>query len=153
MSTFMFYVLAILSALVLGMGWLIDHQRNELEGTRQSLIATKQAYDQESSRREASETSLAGLITDKARIVATNKELNRALKTLIPAGTPDLPGGFRVLHDAAAAGVLPEAPSGPPAAPVAAEDAASVVNDNYAACREQDAAYQRLQQWLQGVTR
>lgn len=129
--------------------WAYDRRGAVLAGTEQSLKATHQAYTQSQERLEVTKQSLDGLATDRKRIVTITKEVIREIPVYIPASTPALPGGFRLLHDAAATGVpLPSPASQPAPAPVAAAAAAETVIDNYAACREQDAAYQRLQQWL-----
>lgn len=129
--------------------WAYDRRGDVLHGTEQSLKATHQAYTQSQERLEVTKLSLDGLAADRKRIVTVTKEVIREIPVYIPASTPALPGGFRVLHDSAATGVpLPDPTRQPPPAPVAAAAAAETVIDNYAACREQDAAYQRLQQWL-----
>jgi hypothetical protein len=54
----------------------------------------------------------------------------------VPADTPDLPGGWRLLHDAAVTGAeLPETPGSLQAFPVSAQDAARTVAANYTACK------------------
>lgn len=52
----------------------------------------------------------------------------------IPVDTPDLPGGFRVLHDAAATSTVPGSSSGIEAAPVRVKDAAETITVNYTQC-------------------
>lgn len=59
----------------------------------------------------------------------------------VPLDSCPLPGGFRVLHDAAAAGVLPDPARIPDAAPVPAQAVAGTVAGNYAACEETAATY------------
>lgn len=78
--------------------------------------------------------------------------IEKQVYVYLPRGTADLPGGFRLLHDAAATGVpIAEGVSGDDAYPVPAADAASTIASNYADCRvdkEQvmlwQAYYQRL---------
>jgi hypothetical protein len=64
-----------------------------------------------------------------------------------------LPGGWRVLHDAAASGSFPEDPDGAIAAaePVEGVAAAETVASNYAACRADQARLAALQQLLAGI--
>lgn len=58
----------------------------------------------------------------------------------VPLDSCALPGGFRVLHDAAAAGVLPDPAGIATAAPVPAQVAAITIADNYTTCEENDEA-------------
>ncbi|MRR50791.1 MAG: hypothetical protein EG825_07710 [Rhodocyclaceae bacterium] len=65
--------------------------------------------------------------------------------------TPDdypLPGGFRVLHDAAVAGRVPDPAGAAYAAPVAAADATRTVISNYAACQQNTEQLIALQDWI-----
>lgn len=73
----------------------------------------------------------------------------REVPVFIPAGSPDLPGGFRLLHDAAAGGEsVPDAADLADAAPVPAQDAASTVAANYAQYLEVAARLTSLQDWV-----
>lgn len=54
----------------------------------------------------------------------------------VPASTPDLPAGFRVLHDAAATGRDLDRAPGVEAESVPAQDLARTIVDNYSQCRE-----------------
>jgi len=89
----------------------------------------------------------------KVRIQTVTKEIVREVPVYVPVGTCALPPGWRVLHDAAAAGEVPY-PSGiPDAAPVDPQAAASAVADNYGTCHQNAEQLRALQQWLQGVTK
>lgn len=78
--------------------------------------------------------------------------IEKQVYVYLPRGTADFPGGFRMLHDAAATGIpIAEGVSRDDAYPVPAADAASTIASNYADCRvdkEQvmlwQAYYQRL---------
>lgn len=72
---------------------------------------------------------------------------------LVPKSSCDLPGGWRVLHDAAAENRDPGAAAGSDAAPVAAQAAAEIVADNYAACHDTSARLIALQQYVREVVR
>jgi hypothetical protein len=72
-----------------------------------------------------------------------------AVPTLVPAGSCELPGGWRVLHDSAASdGPVPAAAGAAVAAGVPAEAAAATVVGNYAACHETAARLTGLQAWV-----
>ncbi len=59
-----------------------------------------------------------------------------------------LPGGFRVLHDAAAIGTLPEPTAIADAPSVSTQDAAATVADNYLTCHVNAEQLSALQQWV-----
>jgi hypothetical protein len=149
-------LLAILAGLLLlallALGWFSYSQHVSLHEKDVQLGAL--ADDLKQSRRigEVDRIALQGRLVAATHNLSTMKELQRAVPAQVPDGTPALPPGWRVLHDAAAEGVqLPDPASSAPAAPVAAAEAAATVIRNYGSCRDQDDAYQRLQQWLQGV--
>lgn len=90
---------------------------------------------------------------DRVKVIhEKGEEVIREVEKLVPAGC-DLPGGFRVLHDAAASGDMPADPLGVAAAadPVEAPAAALTVIENYTACRADQARLAALQQLLKGV--
>ena len=59
-----------------------------------------------------------------------------------------MPGGFRVLHDAAANGQLPDAAGIADAEPVPAQDVASTVAENYGVCQLNSERLSALQEWV-----
>lgn len=67
----------------------------------------------------------------------------------IPSDSPLLPGGWRLLHDAAAAGELPPPPGSVEAEAVDPRTAAETVFSNYAACHVDHAGYQSLWEWAE----
>ena len=66
----------------------------------------------------------------------------------VPADSPALPGGFRLLHDAAARGELPDATGAADAPAVPAQDLAATLAANYLACRENAEQLTALQGWI-----
>lgn len=78
-------------------------------------------------------------------------EIVREVEKLVPVGGCELDGGWRVLHDAAARGRLPDAAGGAhgPPAPVDPIAAARTVAGNYATCHEIAAQLTGLQEWVQ----
>lgn len=66
----------------------------------------------------------------------------------IPASTPDLPGGFRVLHDAASASRVPtEAEL--PGLPVSVAATTKTIVENYATCHTWQSQVQGWEDWYQ----
>lgn len=85
---------------------------------------------------------------DRVRVVREKgEEVIREVEKLVPVDSCPLPGGWRVLHDAAATGRFPEAAERTAAAAVPAQDAARTVSGNYASCRETAERLIALQDW------
>ena len=88
---------------------------------------------------------------DRVKIVReAGEEVIREVVRYIPVTTPDLPGGFRVLHDAAALGQIPRTPTGADAtsaAPVPVTTATETIASNYSACRLNAEQLASLQEW------
>jgi hypothetical protein len=61
-----------------------------------------------------------------------------------------LPGGFRLLHDAAATNTLPDSAKLPDASPVSVADATTTVAGNYKTCNEVREQLVSLQDWVLG---
>ena len=72
----------------------------------------------------------------------------REVPVYIPASSCPLPGGFRLLHDAAATNTIPEATRIPYSAPVPAQDATRTVAENYRTCHEVRVNLEALQGWV-----
>lgn len=121
-----------------------DRLKDEVATAADVLRLTKRAS-------AASEKALTGRLKDRTRILTITKEIIREVPVLVPPGTPALPGGFRVLHDAAALGV-PAATRGADAAPAPAQDAATTIVDNYGTCRDTASQLERLQQWIRELS-
>ena len=99
-------------------------------------------------REKASERVVVKYV-DRLQVVAgRTKTIIKEVPVYVPADSADLPAGFRVLHDAAATGELPDPARIADAAPVAAQDAAATVIDNYGACHANAEQVTALQDWI-----
>lgn len=87
---------------------------------------------------------------DRVKVIREKGDaIVREVPVFVPAGAAQLPGGFRLLHDAAAAGgPVPEAAGIADAAPVDAQAAASTVTGNYAEFHEVAQRLTSLQDWV-----
>lgn len=81
------------------------------------------------------------IIKEKADVI------EKRINVYIPVNTPDLPSGFRVLHDSAALGTVPGAPTD--GSPVSVRDVTSTVNRNYQVCHQWKAALDEQVRWGQ----
>lgn len=87
---------------------------------------------------------------DRVRTIREKgNEIVRNVPVYVPAGSPDLPAGFRLLHDAAAANSpIPASPGIADAAAVSAQTVAVTVASNYAISAENAARLTGLQDWV-----
>lgn len=82
------------------------------------------------------------------KIQTVTKETIRYVPQFVPSSDCPVSGGFRVFHDAAAEGRVPDPAGVPDAAPAPAADVAATVADNYGTCREDAARLTGLQEWV-----
>jgi hypothetical protein len=125
--------------------------------------ATQKDWDAAIARGQAEIARLqaeAGKITVKTETVYVDRiktirekgdEIIRKVPVYVPVGSCDLPGGFRLLHDAAAGNQpLPDPARIADAAPVDAQTVASTVAGNYGTCHETAQRLISLQDWVSG---
>ena len=75
--------------------------------------------------------------------------ITKEIPIYIPASTPDLPSGFRVLHDAAVDSEVPTASSSIGAAPVGVAEATETIIGNYTTCHLIKEEVVAWRQWYQ----
>lgn len=84
-------------------------------------------------------------------IVEQGKTITKEVIKYVPVTTPALPGGWRLLHDAAVTGTSADALSvasgGAAPQAVSAQDAAATVADNYTSCRLNAADLEAWNAW------
>lgn len=86
---------------------------------------------------------------DRVQVIrGRTQTIVKEVPVYVPSDAPALPGGFRVLHDAAALGVIPDPARIADAAPVAAQDVAATVADNYGTCQANAEQVSALQDWI-----
>lgn len=96
----------------------------------------------------AIETQVVIKYVDRVKVIHEKaKTIEKLVPIYIPADTPDLPAGFRVLHDAAATNTVPEPTSGIGAFPVAVKDVATTLNFNYELCHDEREKLASLWEW------
>ena len=113
---------------------------------------------------EARISTLKGRLTNSATKVVTRtvtkivevegktKILKEKVPYYVPIDAPDLPAGFRLLHDAAAIGRDDPSPADVAhAEPVEAQAVATTVIENYGACHKNEALLVGWQEWWSGV--
>lgn len=81
------------------------------------------------------------------QIAVVTETITKEVPVYVPLDSPALPGGFRVLHDAAARGQVPDPAAIPDAASASAQDVAATVAENYGACRLYAARVKGWEDW------
>jgi len=103
-------------------------------------------------RAEAARTTIKTetVYVDRVRTIRERgNEITRNVPVFVPANSPDLPSGFRLLHDAAAANEPVSASSRiANAAPASAQEVAATVAENYAIAAENAQRLTSLQEWI-----
>jgi hypothetical protein len=150
---------AIAASLAIG-GCQFGEQRVQAKWDAEKSATTLQAARTEVAQTEAT-TQVVTKYVDRIQVV---RERGNDIVKEVPIYVPNpsdpaacaLPGGFRVFHDAAAQGELPDPAKRVDAAAVTAQDVAATVADNYATCNANTEQLKALQEWAraqQEVTR
>lgn len=140
-------------------GWKVHSYGTARYKAGQADVQAKWDKSREAGRKEVERLRTAAnrvtvrtetVYVDRVRTIREKgNEIVRQVPVYVPAGSPDLPGGFRLLHDAAAANSpLPASPGIADAAPVTAQAAAATVAANYAIAAENAARLTGLQDWV-----
>lgn len=133
-------------SLWLGYHAWVDHQREiGREEIRQQYA--KQAEDTDDKRAAITPPIEAQHTKVVTQIRTVYKTITKEVPVYVPSDSCILPSGFRVLHDAAANGEVPDPSRIPDAATVPAQDAAATIAENYGACREIVQRLTDLQFW------
>lgn len=144
----------------------IDHLRSQVKSAKAETaqvkadwnaehVAMQKAIDIERARQAEVVTKTVTVYRDRIRIQKEQADvIEREVEKLIPAGACELPAGFRVLHDAAATGAVPDDPAraADAADPVEVVAAARTIAENYAAARANAEKLTALQSLLKGLS-
>lgn len=128
-----------------------DRRAAEVQGRWDAASTAQAQADREAEGKQAEATLITVTeYVDRVQTIRVKGDtIVQKVPVYIPSDSPLLPGGWRVLHDAAAAGDLPPPPGSVQAEAVSAQDAASTVFANYAACHVDHAGYQSLWEWAE----
>ena len=87
---------------------------------------------------------------DRVKVIHEKGDtITKLVTKYIPVGTPDLPGGFRLLHDAAVYNTVPRAAEGVDGAPVSVATATATITGNYTTCNAAISDLAGMRQWAQ----
>jgi hypothetical protein len=136
---------AAILAVIAGLGWFV-YDSIDSRGYNRAKSEYEQAAEHE---RIAHQEEIDGLAKSFAIKSAQQRLITQTIikevDKYVPNTLPMLPAGFRVLHDAAAAGKAPVDPAGTNAAPVAPSAVAATLASNYANCRYDQERLEALQ--------
>lgn len=140
--------LAALAIALMGFGWLKGAQHEQLK--YEAIFAKAQAQVVRVQTRQAAVTAAVDAKYTPAieRVRTVTQTIIKEIPTYVSANDCPLSPGFRVLHDAAAAGELPDAAGIADAAAVPAAAVADTVVENYGACLETAKRLTGLQDWI-----
>ncbi|KMJ53796.1 hypothetical protein ACG97_06010 [Vogesella sp. EB] len=137
-----------LAGALLAFGWVkgASHVQDKLDAANLSATARTAIVRQ---RQAEATVQVLTKYVDRVRTVhAAGETIIKEVPVYVPSDSPALPGGFRVLHDAAALGELPDPARVADAPAVPAQDAAATVAANYLTCRENAEQLTALQAWV-----
>lgn len=139
--------LALAGALVLGYSTWRERQR---EAGRQEVRAefARQAQAADTKREVVTQVVERQVVRHVKDIQVVTETITKEVPVYVPSDSCPLPAGFRVLHDAAARGQVPDPAAVADAAAAPAQDIAATVTANYGACRDTAARLSGLQQWV-----
>lgn len=146
------YLVAVLLACLAALTWV--YHSVKADALKLRTQNTELVQENTDLRNVADLTSavLSARVESSARIKTVTKEIVREIPARIPDDACALPPGWRLLHDAAAAGQVPEASAGADGAPVPAQTAALTMAENYGTCLDNADRLDKLQTWVKGVS-
>lgn len=142
------WLLYIALALALWAGYhaWAGHQR-ELGREEVRAEFARQAQAADHKREVVTQTIEREVVKVVEQIAVVTETITKEVPVYVPLDSPALPAGFRVLHDAAARGEVPQPAAVADAAAVAPADAARTIAANYGACLENSERLRAFQQW------
>lgn len=134
-------------ALVL-FGWVRGASFEQGQQAKRELAAERATSARVVQRRAVSNRIDLKYAPALTQIRTVTKTLIKEVPTYVSANDCPMSPGFRLLHDAAAKGVIPDTAGIADAAAVPAPDVAATVADNYGACIENAKRFEGLQEWI-----
>lgn len=140
--------IALLAVALVGFGWVkgaghVQGEWDEANAAQERLVAGVRV------RQAQATVKVVTKYVDRVQVVREKgADIVREVPVYVPLDAPDLPGGFRLLHDAAARGEPAGPAGGLDARPVAAQAVARTVAENYTACRLNAEQLTALQEWV-----
>lgn len=147
------FAVTLLVALLGYVGWVASAAKREVDRLAAVNVTLVANAEEQANTLAVTEAALTHLAEAKPRIRTITKETIREIPALVPADACALPPGWRLLHDAAAAGEVPDPARAADEAPAPAQDAAETVIENYGTYHEVADQLRTLQEWVRGVSK
>lgn len=138
---------AFIAALIFGV-WLLEKHIESLGYAKAQTEYAAQAKSTDTKRAAITPAIEIKAAEVAAKIITVTKTLIKEVPIYVKDTDCALSGGFRVFHDAAANGVVPNPADVADAAGVTAQDVAVTVADNYGTCQQTAARLSGLQDWV-----
>lgn len=137
-----------LAAAVFATGWVKGASQVQARWDAATGIQTVAVATVKQRQAEATVQVVTKYVDRVHTVREVGQTIIKEVPVYVPADSPALPGGFRLLHDAATRGELPDATGVADAPPVLAQDLAATVAANYLTCRENAEQLTALQAWI-----
>jgi hypothetical protein len=150
MMTIIYRWLALLTlaGTLLAFGWVKGASHEQAKADAANLSATARTAIVRQRQAEATVQVLTKYIDRVRTVHVAGETIIKEVPVYVPADSPDLPSGFRLHHDAAATGQLPDATGIADAPAVPAQDVAATVAENYLTYRKNAEQLTALQEWV-----
>lgn len=145
--------MVLFAAALFGAGWVKGSARVHAEW---DAATSKQSLQVARAQKKQAEitTQVVTKYIDKIKLVHDQGEtIIKEVPYYVPSDTCILPAGFRLLHDAAARGELPDTTRSTDAQPVTAQTVATTIATNYQQSREIATQLEALQEWVMRQSR
>lgn len=136
---------AAIVAVVAGLGWFVYDSIDSRGYNRAKAEYEKDAEATRIAHQEEIDGLAKSFALKAAKQRIVTQTIIKEVDKYVPSTLPLLPPGFRVFHDAAAAGKAPVDTAGADAPPVAPSTVAATVAANYANCRYDQERLEALQ--------
>lgn len=141
-------VYALVVVILVGFGWFKGYAHGMKKYEEAKVAASLEGVRIVKGRDEVTTKVVMKYVPQIAKQQVVTETIIKEVPVYVPASTSDLPGGFRVLHDAAATGGVPDSSRIPDAAAVPAQDFANTFVLNYGICRDTAIRLRGMQEWV-----
>ena len=149
-------ILGLLVLALIAAGWRVHHNIWTAGYDAAHAQYAAQAVAVDTKREAVAAPIIQKQIVIQTRIRTVTETITKEIPVYVKADACPLPGGFRVLHDAAASSEIPDPARIPDAATVPAQVATETLVANYGNCHAIAARLTGLQEWVraqQNLTR
>lgn len=141
----------IIFALIVGLlfltGWVSRGWYADSKNADDRIAAAESKIEKQAEQHAITQRVVTEYVDRIVYVKGKTNEVVKEIPVYIPADSM-LPGGFRLLHDAAVRSEFPESARSADASPVNTQDVARTVAENYGTCNEFREQLVSLQDWV-----